>query len=131
MKKLLIVLLFCSSFSPSSGQWTRKDKKLTPEICMVRARNYKRVGWGVLSAGIIVLGIEATKHPFNDFLAKPAFFPGEILSLIGGCCLIRSGFYKRKAITMSAGVFTEQHQGLMLTDQMRRGFPAIGLRLRL
>ena len=130
--KLIIVFLLLFSFSiPSYSQFFKKEKPRSKEVYLKRVKTYNTVGWILLGTGITLLVIEAKNHKPNEFLSGLDYAPGILVTALSGGFFISAGVSKQKARLATAGLKIETNQGLMLTDQMRRGFPAVGLKLRL
>ena len=131
MKPFLIFLLLLSFSIPSHSQFFKKEKPRSKEVYLKRVKTYNTVGWILLGTGITLLVIEAKNHKPNEFLSGLDYFPGIMVTALSGACFISAGAYKQKARLVSTGLKMEYNQGLMLTDRMRRGFPAVGLKIRL
>ena len=101
----------------------------------------KTTGWVLISAGT-VLGItgyfvyentlNSDYHNFdaavgNTFGATLLMAGGAAMVVVGIPVLIRSGYYKRKALNMSAMMKFETYQ----TGIAFKQFPAVGLSIRL
>jgi hypothetical protein len=134
--------LHLSTPGPSHQKYREPNgQRFSSEYYMNKSRKMKTAGWILISAGAVmgVTGYLVYQNQLysnsggldtqigNTFGSLFLSVAGAAVVVVGVPVLIRSGYYKRKALNMSAMLKFEPNQ----TGISMKQFPAVGLRIQL